>query len=273
MRKDFTIFKKAKNFAAFPGSLTTSSDSGIFAFAEEIKDYGLDKFQSEINDEIFETIDSILNNVTPKTEPTVASDFDFDHDDTSAIKKYPEGLSVQKFSNPIKLNTNDTIKVYNIDKSLEYTKYGIYEYSMGSILDPSRSPLTKLSADFDGDVLIYKTSKNTNVVLFYYEGVLNLNYTVSTPVEYALKSDIPTKVSALTNDAGYLTSSSLTEYATKTFVTDAVADVMGGDMTTVLSGYWSKDELKELTSNEVETMVTDIFGNVINPEGGENPEG
>ena len=45
--------------------------------------------------------------------------------------------------------------------------------------------------------------------------------------DLADKPTIPTNVSAFTNDSGYITNSALSGYATETYVTDAIGDLVG----------------------------------------------
>ncbi len=59
---------------------------------------------------------------------------------------------------------------------------------------------------------------------------------------YALKSEIPYKVSELQNDIPYLTATSLQNYATKTYVSDAVASAVSGG-TIDLTGYAKTSDL------------------------------
>lgn len=73
---------------------------------------------------------------------------------------------------------------------------------------------------------------------------------------------VPSNVSAFTNDAGYLTShQSLTDYATKAYVDDAIADIPAGGITvetdpTVPS--WAKQATKPTyTANEVGALPAD----------------
>ena len=67
--------------------------------------------------------------------------------------------------------------------------------------------------------------------------------------EYALKADIPTNVSQLTNDVGYLTEhQSLDEYATKQFVTDQIAEA---DISDKLQDYVTITALNEEIGNLV----------------------
>lgn len=65
--------------------------------------------------------------------------------------------------------------------------------------------------------------------------------------EHALKSDIPTQVSAFNNDAGYLTEhQSLENYATKEFVAESVKAI---DVTEQLTEYAKKEELPTAVSS------------------------
>ena len=88
--------------------------------------------------------------------------------------------------------------------------------------------------------------------------------------DYALKTDIPTNVSELINDAGYLTEhQNLEDYATKTFVQE---EIKSADISEKLNDYYtknetySKDETDEKLANEKvdlsgyakETFVTNI---------------
>lgn len=69
----------------------------------------------------------------------------------------------------------------------------------------------------------------------------NTFYSINiTPNDYALKTDIPSNVSAFTNDAGYLTEhQSLSNYYTKTEVDNAIASAATGDVD--LSSYATKE--------------------------------
>lgn len=69
---------------------------------------------------------------------------------------------------------------------------------------------------------------------------------------YAKKTDIPTKVSQLSNDKGYLTQhQSLAGYATEKYVDDAIAGIEipegGGDVD--LSNYYNKEEVDAAIAN------------------------
>jgi len=88
--------------------------------------------------------------------------------------------------------------------------------------------------------------------------------------DYALASQIPTKVSDLTNDAGYITEddlpdylkdSDLDDYATKDYVDDKITDLIGGAPSTL-------DTLKEiadaLQDNATMSMVADAISTKAN---------
>lgn len=74
---------------------------------------------------------------------------------------------------------------------------------------------------------------------------------------YAKTSDIPTTTSQLTNNSGYITSSSLSSYATKTYVDNAIAGVEvsgGGTVHTSISSSGS-------ISSELQTILCYIRDN------------
>ena len=88
--------------------------------------------------------------------------------------------------------------------------------------------------------------------------------------DYALASQIPTKVSDLTNDAGYITEddlpdylkdSDLDDYATKNYVDDKITDLIGGAPSTL-------DTLKEISDalqdNATMSMVADAISTKAN---------
>lgn len=69
--------------------------------------------------------------------------------------------------------------------------------------------------------------------------------------EYAKKTELPTKVSQLQNDAGYLTEhQSLAGYATETYVDGKIAEIPATD----LSNYYNKTE----TDNAISTAIAGI---------------
>lgn len=79
------------------------------------------------------------------------------------------------------------------------------------------------------------------------DGNVNIDLSV-----YALKSDVPTKVSQLTNDKGYLTEhQSLAGYATEDYVTDKIAEAQlnGGGSNVDLSEYAKKSEIPTVPTN------------------------
>ena len=82
--------------------------------------------------------------------------------------------------------------------------------------------------------------------------------------EYAKKTELPTKVSQLQNDAGYLTEhQSLAGYATEEYVDGKIAEIPGTD----LSNYYTKTEIDNKgyqTASDVTTLINNALGVIEN---------
>jgi len=76
---------------------------------------------------------------------------------------------------------------------------------------------------------------------------------------------VPTNVSAFTNDSGYITNSALSGYATETYVTDAIGDLVGVkfggpyDSVSALPATGSGDTIYLVSNSSSEQNVYDEY--------------
>ena len=167
----------------------------------------------------------------------------------NAVNKAPDGYELWIEKANAKLNEVD-----NVDIDIKSDDENVY-------VEITRKDGSKESAIVSGGGgsgttdynLLQNKPKLNNIVLEGEKTLDDLN--IQPKGSYALKSDIPTKISQLTNDSNYLTSiptEYVTDeelkdksYATESFVTNKIAEAqLGGEGGSVdLSGYATKDEV------------------------------